>query len=255
MSGQRLVPALATLSLHGAAAALLLLGLPGLNLSPELKPQPTVIHAKLVIDQIPPKAVPKPKPAPPVKKPEPKPESKPEPKPVAKPKPEPKPAPKPSPAEKPKGPSPEEIKQREAEKKAAEAARQRALQEEILRKQEEELAAALAAEEEVVDEAEQVSSYQQLISALVQSNWSRPPTARNGMVAVVGIETLPTGEISNQYIVESSGNEAFDLSVLRAVSGLERIDELRELANTNRAAYERNFRRFRFKFQPTDLRR
>ncbi len=251
MSGPRLIPALASLSLHGGVAALLLLGLPGLDLSPELKPQPTVIHAKLVIDQIPPKAVSKPKPAPPVKKPEPVPVAKPKPAP----KPEPKPTPKPEPKPKPKEPTAEELKKREAEKKAAEAAKQRKLQEEILRKQEAELAAALAAEDEVFDEAEQVSSYQQLISALVQGNWSRPPTARNGMVAVVGIETLPTGEISNQYIVESSGNEAFDLSVLRAVSGLERIDELRELATTNRAAYERNFRRFRFRFQPTDLRR
>ncbi len=246
MSGFRLIPAMVTLALHALVLAVLLVGLPGISDTRELKPQPVVIQAKLVLDKVPPSRA---KPAPPPK-PAPKPQAKPAPK--AEPKPEPKPEPK-------KGPTPEELRRQkaaeQAKAKAREEARQQALQEQIRKQQEAELAAALASEDALLDEAEQVSSYEQLIAALVRNNWSRPPKARNGMVAVVEIQTLPSGEISSQYIVESSGDQAFDLSVLRAVSRLERIEELGELASQNRAAYERHFRRFRFKFEPTDLRR
>ncbi len=248
MSGFRLIPAMVTLLLHGVVAAILIVGLPGISDSREIRPQPVVIQAKLVVDKVPPvRAKPAPKP---VAKPQPKPQPKPAPKP------EPKPAAKPEPK---KGPTPEEIQRRKAAEKAAakarEEAKQRALQEQIRQQQEAELAAALASEDEFISDAEQVSSYEQLIAVLVQNNWSRPPSARNGMSAVVEIQTLPTGEITDAFIVEGSGNAAFDISAVRAVKGLGEIAELRQLVKEDRAAYERHFRRFRFKFEPTDLRR
>lgn len=259
MPGFTLLPALTSLALHGLVLAILLIGLPGLSDSQPPKPMPTVIHAKLVIDQVPPSrskpAPPKPAPKPepkPAPKPEPKPEPKPAPKPVPKPEPKPKPVPK-------KGPSPEELQRKKAAEaakaKAEEKARLEALQREIQRQQEAELAAALESEDAMLEEAELVSSYQQLIMALVQRNWTRPPSARNGMSATVGVEMLPTGEIHNAYIIKGSGDEAFDLSAIRAVKGLERIDELGELSRQDRAAFERHFRKFNFIFKPTDLRR
>ena len=252
MPGFTLVPALVSLTLHGIVLAVLLIGLPGLSDTQPLKEPPRVIHAKLVVEPVRSKAAPAPKPAPkpkPKPKPVPKPEPKPEPKPVPKPEPKPKPAPK-------KGPTPEELRRQKAEEaakaKAAEQARLDALQEELQRQQEEELAAALASEDAMLEEAELVSSYQDLIVALVQRNWTRPPSARNGMSATVGVEMLPTGEISNAYIVQGSGDEAFDRSAIRAVKGLERIDEISELESS---VFERKFRKFNFVFKPTDLRR
>lgn len=253
MQGFRLIPAMVTLLLHGLVAAVLLIGLPGISDSQELKPKPVVIQAKLVIDKVPPSRA---KPAPPAKpKPAPKPKPVVKPKPEVKPKPAPKPKPKPKPAPKPKGPTAEEIRQKKAAEKAAEEAKQRALQEQIRKQQQEELAAALASEDAALEEAELVSSYEQLIAQLVTNNWSRPPSARNGMSVTVAIRTLPTGEIISASVVKGSGNEAFDQSALRAVNGLGEIAELGELARQNRAAYERKFRHFQFKFEPTDLRR
>ena len=135
MQGFRLIPAMVTLLLHGLVAAVLLIGLPGISDSQELKPKPVVIQAKLVIDKVPPSRA---KPAPPAK-----PKPAPKPKPVVKPKPEVKPKPAPKPKPKPKGPTAEELRQKKAAEKAAEEAKQRALQEQIRKQQQEELAAAL----------------------------------------------------------------------------------------------------------------
>ncbi len=259
-----LVPAVVSLALHGLLIFLLIVGIPGSARELNIKPAPRVIQAKLMLDAKPVRQpAEKPKPAP---KPQPKPkaEPKPEPKPVAKP--APKPLAKPKPAAKtvpdkkaPPKPSAEEIRRKEAAEKAAKAAAEKArieaLEQEIRQQQEDDLAAALASEDEAMETAEAVSSYKDLIAVLVQRNWSRPPTARNGMVAVVAIETIPTGQITNQYIVEGSGDPAFDLSVIRAVTKLGHIEELKQLATENPTAYENNFRRFKFKFVPQDLRR
>ncbi len=236
-----LVPAASTLALHGFLLVLLLVGIPGSERQLVLEPERTIINAKLVFEE------------------------KPRPQPILKPKPAPKPAPKPVP--KPKvNPEPKKTAVAEdkpvpdkpsAEEKAKqEAERLRKLEEQLLKEQQQELAEALNTEEKNAQaEAEQEITFGELVAALVQHNWSRPPKARNGMVAVVAIETVPSGEVVNQYIVESSGDTAFDLSVLRAVSRLGRIDELAELAETNSSLYERKFRRFLFKFNPQDLRR
>lgn len=235
-----------TVILHSVVIAILIVGLPGSSAVREIKAQPTVIQAKLVIEK--PVSRPKAKPAPskPVPKPVAKP--KPKPKPVAKPKPKPKPKPK---AE-PKRPSPEELKkqQREIEKK-----RQQQLLDQLRREQEAELAEAMAAEDQESNDEELSSTYGDLIRILVQQNWRTPPTARNGMKTVLRITTVPTGEVVSYEILESSRSKAFDQSVIDAVMGLGAIDALAELARKDPAAYNKHFRRFRFSFQPTELRR
>lgn len=253
LSEFKLVPAAVTFCLHALAIVVLVVGLPGSTEPLQVKPKPKVIQAKLVIDK--PSSRAASKPAPPEAKPKPVIKPKPKPKPEPKPEPKPKPKPKPEPKPKPKGPTPEEIRKKKEQERKAEEKKQRELEERIRRQQERELADALAAESEILDSAEQTSSYAELIQALVEQNWSPPPTARNGMVAVVKIETVPTGDIVNQYIVESSGNPAFDRSVITAIARLGKIDELADLARENMSAYEGNFRSFRFKFAPTELRR
>ena len=129
------------------------------------------------------------------------------------------------------------------------------MEEEIRRQQQKELADALASEDDLVEEGELASTYGDLIQKLIQDNWSRPLSARNGMQATIQIMTTPTGEIVGHQIIKSSGDQAFDLSVTRAVTRLGRIDELAKLAKEDMRAYEKNFRRFNINFSPQDLRR
>jgi colicin import membrane protein len=237
--------------------------------------------------------VPKPEPDPPKPEPEPKPEPKPEPPPPPEKKPEPpKPDPvklkqeqeKQQQLEKQKA---EKQKQLEQEKAKAEAAKKEAAkkaeqqkqeaekkrkeqeeaqrkkqQEEAARKQREQaekaaLAKAMAAEEQALAAAsaqEAVTSYQAVIQRAVQNNWSRPPTARTGMRAILAIQMLRSGEIVDATVVKSSGNDAFDRSAVAAVKRTGHIPELAKLAQESPAVFDQNFRRFQLDFYPEDLR-
>jgi colicin import membrane protein len=250
MNDIKLVPAFVTAILHGVVIGFLLFGIPSDNRVIEVKAKPLVIQAKLVMEK------PVSRPAkPPARKPIPTPVAKAVAKPELVKKPEPKPEVKPAPKPIPKGPTPEEIRKKKAEEDARDKAKQRVLQEEIRKQQQKELADALAYEDDLVEEGELASRYVDLIAALIGQNWSLPPTARNGMKATVQIITIPTGEIVGHQVIKGSGNPAFDLSAIRAVTKLGRIDELGALYKINPSAYEKSFRRFNFDFVPQDLRR
>ena len=91
-------------------------------------------------------------------------------------------------------------------------------------------------------------SYRQGIYEMVRQNWSRPPSARNGMSAKLLVELIPTGEVVGVSVVESSGNTAFDRSAEQAVRRAGRFE-----VPTDNAMFESHFRRFYFLFQPEDL--
>jgi colicin import membrane protein len=95
-----------------------------------------------------------------------------------------------------------------------------------------------------------VSQYMGIIRGLIQQNWVIPPSARNGMAAIVEIRTTPVGDITSYLVIQSSGDATFDRSVLQAVA---RVGNLQELRDVPSAVYERNFRRFNLLFQPEDL--
>lgn len=256
-AGPRIVlrPTLATLALHG----LLIVAITA-NWSffePEVvphKPIPKVIAATLVdpADLARPQAKPEPEPKPapkPAPKPEPKPEPKPTPKPKPKPepkpqpkpepKPEPKPAPEPKPEPKPQrdpGPTPQEL----AELTRQAQARQRA-----------EAAQRAAAQQAAAEGERLAASYAALIQQTVIRYWSRPPSARNNMEAVLSIQLIPTGDVVSVSVLRSSGDSAFDRSAIAAV---ERAGSFPELKNLPPREFERNFRRFRLVFRPEDLR-
>lgn len=112
----------------------------------------------------------------------------------------------------------------------------------------------LAAEDaarEAETEQEMVNSYIAKIMAMVESVWSRPPSARNGMQAVLVVNLIPTGEVVNVSVAETSGNAAFDSSAVNAVYKVARFDDLQGMKS---AMFEANFRRFRLIFKPEDLR-
>lgn len=103
--------------------------------------------------------------------------------------------------------------------------------------------------QEAEDLSEKVSSYTAMIQRKIMKNWSRPPSARNGMEAELEARLLPSGEITSVRIVKGSGSRAFDDSALLAVEKVRKFD-LPEDADL----YERQFKRIRLLFRPEDLR-
>lgn len=135
----------------------------------------------------------------------------------------------------------------EKQKVADEIARQQRLAELASTSFDEALAEEVSSIEEA--SAEQVAaSYRQLIYQRIVSNWSRPPSARNGMQALLRVELVPTGDVVAVTVVESSGNAAFDRSAEAAVRKARKFDVPKESA-----AFEKFFRRFTVLFKPEDL--
>jgi len=190
--------------------------------------RPNIVQAELVVLEAPkPKPTPKPaavEPAPP------QPQVKP-------------PPPKPAPQVKPQ-PTPPKV---DPAKAAAERERQRRL---------DSLASssfsdALSRESEVLseDKNEQAAqTFAQGIYQLIVSNWSRPPSARNGMEARLIVELVPTGDVVGVTVVSSSGNEAFDRSAEQAVRKAGKFDVPKDPG-----VFEKYFRRFPVLFKPEDL--
>lgn len=138
----------------------------------------------------------------------------------------------------------------------AEAERARTVEEERLREQQlaQEQAALEASREaqasQLAAENIIVGQYVAIIRRIISQNWKIPPSARNGMVATVLLQLVPTGEVVGSTIIEGSGDAAFDRSVLQAVERADRFPELQDLDN---AVFERNFRTFTLVFRPEDL--
>ena len=230
------LPLVLALLVHLAAAAMLLQGwTPAPKIADVIKPQ--VVNASLIVMQAPAK------PAAPAPKPQPKPALV-----TAKA----KKTPKPSATKQPS--TAEKAKAAAARKKAAaaEAAERRRLQLAALGDMAD-AALEQSLERESVsllrdEEAQIAQSYRAEIYELVRQNWSRPPSARNGMSARLLVELIPTGEVISVAVVEGSGNAAFDQAAEQAVRQARRFP-----VPDNNSQFERYFRRFYFLFQPEDL--
>lgn len=132
----------------------------------------------------------------------------------------------------------------------AEAERKR--QEELRRQQD--LAKALALEEDMLEAEEadaQVGTYVDYMASLIATNWSRPPSARRGMIVELEILLGSAGRVTGVRTIKSSGNAAFDRSAEQAVQKVGQFPRLREV---DPAIYQRDFRRIRIVFDPQDLR-
>ncbi|MDH5736890.1 MAG: cell envelope integrity protein TolA [Gammaproteobacteria bacterium] len=110
------------------------------------------------------------------------------------------------------------------------------------------VAAEQAARQAVTDD-EKAMAYVQRIQSDIIRNWSRPPSARNGMQTLLRVFLVPTGELVDVVVEESSGNDAFDRSALLAVEKAQPFEVPPE-ANL----FERQFRQFTVLFRPEDLR-
>ncbi|MBC6903880.1 cell envelope integrity protein TolA [Saccharophagus sp. K07] len=144
-------------------------------------------------------------------------------------------------------------KKEEADRKAkAEAEKQR--QEQQRKREQQAFEEALAREEALLAEqsyAVTAQSYMSVIAQRVIQNWSRPPSARNGMQCILLIRLVPTGRVVSVDVLKSSGNAAFDLSAVQAVKKVEQFDEVKEMPSQ---VFERHYREFELNFNPQDLR-
>ncbi len=153
----------------------------------------------------------------------------------------------------------EEIRKREAQLAAAKeqkaalaAAEAERKRKEALELEKRSLQASMADEDAYMSELndrDELASMEALIKTYVEQNWSRPPTARKGMQAVLKIELLPTGEVKSVTIVESSTDKAFDRSAEQAVYRAGPFRELQDLKPHQRD----EFRSFNLRFKPEDI--
>lgn len=101
-------------------------------------------------------------------------------------------------------------------------------------------------------EGQLVASYMDVIQSAVERAWSRPPSARTGMRAVLSLSLIPTCEVVDVAVVTSSGNDAFDRSAVAAVKRVGAFPELRDLDSGRLCGS--TLRRFNLDFYPEDLR-
>jgi colicin import membrane protein len=115
-----------------------------------------------------------------------------------------------------------------------------------------ELARALTREanaRKAVTDDEKAMAYVVQIQREIVQNWSRPPSARNGMEALLRVLLIPTGEVVDVKVEDSSGNDAFDRSAVLAVTKARRF-----VVPIDSQRFERDFREFTVLFRPDDLR-
>ena len=117
-----------------------------------------------------------------------------------------------------------------------------------------ELASSLEEEmayQESVSNAEAVGSALAYIRDEISKRWKRPADARNGMYVEVMIRLVPTGEVISVEVVAKDATDAMVASVKNAVRKVGRFDKLSGL---DTVIFDANFRKFRLRFRPEDLR-
>lgn len=89
-----------------------------------------------------------------------------------------------------------------------------------------------------------------LIISRVSQHWRRPPVTRNGVSATVLLQMRHDGTITGVSINRSSGDQAFDQSVVNALLRLGHIPEMSQL---DRSTFERMYAQRRLILRPEDL--
>ncbi len=140
-----------------------------------------------------------------------------------------------------------------ARQQAAEAAKKTKREQEAQEEQRRIQAALQKEAKHISDTNDDVNtkSYEEMLIERVQQNWSRPPSARNGLEVVLEVNMLPTGVVTGLRVVRSSGDPAFDRSAEQAVKRVGRFTEAMQIPPD---IFEKYFRVFRFTFSPEDLR-
>lgn len=99
------------------------------------------------------------------------------------------------------------------------------------------------------EEQEAIMSYSGQIRALVESVWRIPPSAKHDDELTLRIFLVPTGEVIDVQVVESSGNQALDRSAEQAVWKVAQFPVPKDSI-----LFEKQFRQFKFQIQPSTAR-
>ncbi len=110
----------------------------------------------------------------------------------------------------------ENQRQLEAENKRIEQEKERKRREDQLKKELELEQQRLSAERKARN-ATIISKQLAIIKSHIEQRWIKPASAKPGMVCVVKISLIPSGEVINIQYIKRSGNAAFDQSVYSAV--------------------------------------
>ncbi|AJQ94619.1 cell envelope integrity protein TolA [Gynuella sunshinyii] len=140
----------------------------------------------------------------------------------------------------------EELRQQEAERQKKEQIDAAKREESLLEGLDEE---DTQIEQQVQDEAA-AATYYELIKAQIAANWSRPASARNGMIVAMELHLLPNGELQDVFILQSSGDAATDRSAEVAVRKVRKFQ-----VPDDPKIFEKYFRVIQFGFKPEDLMR
>jgi colicin import membrane protein len=143
-----------------------------------------------------------------------------------------------------------EQEKQQLEDAAANQQRQQEARERSERQARESEQASQAAANAARTEFELIQSAMGFIQQVVEENWSRPPSARNGMRTILQISMLPTGEVIDVTITQSSNDPAFDRAAETAAF---RAAPFAELQSLPIRIFNDNFRSFSLTFQPEDL--
>ena len=76
--------------------------------------------------------------------------------------------------------------------------------------------------------------------------WNKPFVLNEDIKVSIKIKLAPSGEILSKTLIESSGNDKFDDSAMKAVS---KISFLKEVSNLRREDFERYFREINLVFK------
>ena len=77
-------------------------------------------------------------------------------------------------------------------------------------------------------------------------NWKSPSNINPDLKTEIGITIVPTGEITSSTIIQSSGNNVFDESAMRAISKVHSFEGL----NMQMNIFDEHFRNFILIFSP-----
>jgi colicin import membrane protein len=142
----------------------------------------------------------------------------------------------------------EKLAEQEAEQQAFDEAQEQALMEALAEEQQQRsIEKAMADEQRTRKNVVITNDVVAQIRARISQVWRYPPSARPDMEVVVRIQLVPTGEVINVSIINSSGNEALDRSVLAAVNRAQPLPVPKEIR-----LFEQQFRNFVMAFRPED---
>lgn len=110
------------------------------------------------------------------------------------------------------------------------------------------LEAEMAAQQAEKDSAA-ITSVSAQIKELITNSWSTPPSAKHTDEVILRISLVPTGEITDVFIVKSSGNIALDRSAELAVWKVAKLPVPEDLV-----LFEKEFRQFNLLLRPENAR-